>query len=608
MSEVNLENAEAHNAIFEGADLTNANLTELKGGHANFQGAKLSGAKLIKAHLVDASLQMADLKNAYLSGSNLERANLTDAVLENADLKEAILKNVIALGANFSKTNLAHANFGGADLKGAVVEGADLNKADFTKADLTGANLRSVQAQHANFSHSKLDNANLSDSNLESANFEETSLMHSNLSGVELKNANFMGSNLSQANLSKANLYKVNFSGAVLAKANLSESALQEANLAGANLAEADLSGADLSGADLATLFMAMSGIPIAIEPQVLAVETSIVAETPVVESALVIEPEASTPTPALNHTLEDLPAAQVLVAEEPISTPAVEIPINQEEPTTIAEPVAVAPVAEISVADEEPVTVVAVAPVLAEIETAPSVEQAPTEHLASKINEITEVEILQQETVSAIEQPVEEPMTLEELPETAQTPTYEAAIAMAKNKLGIVIPMSERSDTIPLKPEAIGTSSLADILGLNDEMQGLPSPEQMEVAKRSLASHSQKITPLTLGETSEAKGVEKPQRMTTTNPKPVKLPPETEERKKARHTARGLVSQMFASNRKLVQESLRKGIFYESMKEQLASAHKEYERQVSRQIREEFDYFQLELDVRIQAMKKEIN
>jgi hypothetical protein len=162
-------------------------------------------------------------------------------------------------------------------------------------------------------------------------------------------------------------------------------------------------------------------------------------------------------------------------------------------------------------------------------------------------------------------------------------------------------------------KGEQIGTSSLADLLGLGEEMSNLPSPQAMEAQSSSQAKRQ---TPTNVPQPSEEalglgeieRELEKPQRITHPNPKAVKLPPETEERKKARHTARGLVSQMFASNKKLVQESLRKGTFYDSLKEHLTSARREYERQVSSQIREEFDYFQLELDVRIQAMKKELN
>jgi hypothetical protein len=157
-----------------------------------------------------------------------------------------------------------------------------------------------------------------------------------------------------------------------------------------------------------------------------------------------------------------------------------------------------------------------------------------------------------------------------------------------------------EPSPLPSIPPELMGTSSLADILGLKEEMADLPELQKLESSSKRGGNVNM---PTALPDFAAAdKDADR-----NRGSKAVKLPPETEERKKARHTARGLVSQLFANNRRLVQDSLRKGSFYELMKEQITTARREYEKQVSKQVRDDFDYFQLELDVRIQAMKKEI-
>jgi hypothetical protein len=100
--------------IFEGANLSGADLS----------GANLSGADLFRANLSGANLSGADLSGANLLGADLFRANLSGADLSGANLS----------GANLSGAGLFRANLSGADLFRADLSGADLSGADLSGA------------------------------------------------------------------------------------------------------------------------------------------------------------------------------------------------------------------------------------------------------------------------------------------------------------------------------------------------------------------------------------------------------------------------------------------------------------------------------------------
>ncbi len=111
------------------ADLTNAE-------KALFYGADLSGAKLSDADLRRANLDGADLSGANLYGADLRRANLDGADLSGANLDGADLSGAYLYGADLRRANLY-----GADLRRANLDGADLSGAKLSDAYLYGANL-----------------------------------------------------------------------------------------------------------------------------------------------------------------------------------------------------------------------------------------------------------------------------------------------------------------------------------------------------------------------------------------------------------------------------------------------------------------------------------
>jgi len=122
--------------IFDGADLSGANLYRADLSGADLSGANLTGADLSRADLSGANLYRADLSGADLSGANLYRADLSRADLSGANLSGANLYR-----ADLLRANLYRAYLSGADLSGANLTGANLTGANLTGANLTGANL-----------------------------------------------------------------------------------------------------------------------------------------------------------------------------------------------------------------------------------------------------------------------------------------------------------------------------------------------------------------------------------------------------------------------------------------------------------------------------------
>jgi hypothetical protein len=87
--------------------LLGVNMHQASAGLANFQGADLSMATLQKADLIMARLQGANLQGARLQGANLQGANLQGANLQKANLQGANLQGANLQGVNFTAvTNL----------------------------------------------------------------------------------------------------------------------------------------------------------------------------------------------------------------------------------------------------------------------------------------------------------------------------------------------------------------------------------------------------------------------------------------------------------------------------------------------------------------------
>jgi len=113
----------------EGADLTQADLTE-----ASLRNAHLEGASLLAAHLEGASLSHVHLEGSDLRGARLEISNLRGAYLQKANLNEAFLEGSDLRTAHLEGTDLGNAHLEGVSLKHAHLEGADLRGAFMSTA------------------------------------------------------------------------------------------------------------------------------------------------------------------------------------------------------------------------------------------------------------------------------------------------------------------------------------------------------------------------------------------------------------------------------------------------------------------------------------------
>lgn len=137
----NLPNAQISDLNFSGADFTRADLS-----HADLKGANLSGAEFFFAKLSVASLDGADLSKA-----ELVHARLSDAIL---------------CGANLCKADLAGANLPDALLFGATLSKAKLDGTNLTRADLAGTPTFSASPDPViGLTQSQLDEARADESN-----------------------------------------------------------------------------------------------------------------------------------------------------------------------------------------------------------------------------------------------------------------------------------------------------------------------------------------------------------------------------------------------------------------------------------------------------------
>ena len=90
-----LENSTARGARFDGADLTEAVLTDTDFSRASLRGAKLEKVEATGANFRGADLRGARLRNAVLVDCDLRGADLTDTDLTGADLRGADLRGVV---------------------------------------------------------------------------------------------------------------------------------------------------------------------------------------------------------------------------------------------------------------------------------------------------------------------------------------------------------------------------------------------------------------------------------------------------------------------------------------------------------------------------------
>jgi len=139
---VDLSEASLHKANFAGANLGRADMTDANGNTVDFTGANLDGLTASRARL-----QGSVFKDAHLVAARLDDANLSEADFSGADLS----------GADLTGANLSSAIIAGAKLLGAVLSGAVLDGVDFTDVDLTDVELTGVDPGPLGLSEAQLE-------------------------------------------------------------------------------------------------------------------------------------------------------------------------------------------------------------------------------------------------------------------------------------------------------------------------------------------------------------------------------------------------------------------------------------------------------------------
>jgi uncharacterized protein YjbI with pentapeptide repeats len=213
----------------------------------------------------DCDLQGADLYDANLSNINLAGANLQGAEFINTSGTVVDFAGANLSGANLDGATFQYVNLTGADLASATATGTAV-LFRLTDADLTGANISNIDFSYAMFTRIKsgnlvtsggtpvpppgwaLDNGYLMGP---SVDFSQDDFPALGANVPTLTNRDLPGSKFSSANLTGMNLSGDNLAGAAFANADLTQANLNGDNLTGADFEFANLTGATLSGADL---------------------------------------------------------------------------------------------------------------------------------------------------------------------------------------------------------------------------------------------------------------------------------------------------------------------------------------------------------------------
>jgi uncharacterized protein YjbI with pentapeptide repeats len=193
-------------ANFDGADLTEANLSDVVAIRSRWRGAWLG----------EATIECADFTGADMVEAVLDKSNALDATFRNARLKRVEARWAALKGVDMTEVNAEGADFSASDLSGAVLRDARLSGANFTDTLLVNADLAGVKGKGTNFTNADMTGAKLT--------------------GADLTGADFTGAKLD---------------GADLTRADLATAILKGASLKGAVLIDCRLDGAEMEGADL---------------------------------------------------------------------------------------------------------------------------------------------------------------------------------------------------------------------------------------------------------------------------------------------------------------------------------------------------------------------
>ncbi len=202
---INFKGAGLRWAWFKTADMTGANLQDADFGYAHVAYSKMDGANLTGAYFREAacmslSLRGANCHHAIFSGASLIDADLSDAMLEAARISDrAIVTQAKLHNAHLAGADLTTSDFRGAEFIKADLKGANLNQAFLVSADFTDADLTSAQLFRTDLADAKLVRTNLTDADLGFARLIDTDLQDAKLVNCSIHGISAWGVNLEGA-------------------------------------------------------------------------------------------------------------------------------------------------------------------------------------------------------------------------------------------------------------------------------------------------------------------------------------------------------------------------------------------------------------------------
>lgn len=178
-----------------GADLTNANLSDIVMEGINFSTATLVKANMSGSFFRNADFSRADLTNAYLDFSNfvscdfshtkLVKTSMSITRVFHANLSEADLSDAELVFSSFSLSNLTAANIARSNLMGADLSGTILERTNFSSASLMAANFLDAEMCQTNFTDAHLSSTIFADCDLSQCLGLDT-IIHTGPSSIDI--------------------------------------------------------------------------------------------------------------------------------------------------------------------------------------------------------------------------------------------------------------------------------------------------------------------------------------------------------------------------------------------------------------------------------------
>jgi uncharacterized protein YjbI with pentapeptide repeats len=248
---MNFADATFLDCTFRNADLRGAVFHRSKLWGAYFDDADLSGSNFAEADLSpgDERGQSGRASDAPRRSTRLVRTVLRDADFTDAKLRHVEFDCATLERTSLRRSDLAGARFRCAEIVDVALEGASLVGADFTGAAVRGEARRQVESAGVHLVSMELP-AEEVQRHLRAHELWVRSGgrrgKRAELVGYDLSGFDFSGALLAAARLDRSIFAEARFADAMLAAARF-----RGANLRGADFTNADLRGADLRGANL---------------------------------------------------------------------------------------------------------------------------------------------------------------------------------------------------------------------------------------------------------------------------------------------------------------------------------------------------------------------